>query len=503
VAVDDQELLGLLGEIADLGRARALLAWDERTKMPARGAPMRAEQIATLTALRHRRLASDELGRLLDAAAGALDGAERGSFEASLVRVARRDWEKARRVPAELRAEIARATSIAEHVWEAAREASDFAAFLPQLERVVELKRRYVECFEFEHPYDPLLDDFEPGMTTAELRPVLERLRDGVVPLLEACVAGGATLDDAPLHGEFPPAQQAELARDVAESLPLEPDAWRLDSTVHPFAVGIAISDLRITTRFDPEYVGTALWAVIHEVGHALYENGLDPALERTPLCRSVSLGFDESQSRLWENWVGRGRPFMARLLPMLAARFGEPFTGLDPEDLYRAANVVRPSLIRVEADEVTYNLHVILRFELEQQIFDGELALADLPEAWNSRMRDYFGIEVPDDARGVLQDVHWSAGAFGYFPTYSLGNVIAAQVWELAREALSDLDRQLAAGDLEPLRAFLAERIYRHGGKFEPAEMIERVTGGPLDPDPLVRHLEAKFGELYGVDRF
>jgi carboxypeptidase Taq len=495
-----EALLKPLAEISDLGRAGALLAWDERTKMPPRGAPMRAEQIGTLTALHHSRLASDELGRLLDAAAGALDGAERESFEASLVRIAQRDWDKARRVPTELRAAIARETSIAEHAWEAAREASDFAAFLPDLERVVELKRRYIDCFEYDHPYDALLDDFEPGMKTAQLRPVLERLRDGVVPLLAEIVASGTQLDASSLYGEFPDADQELLATDVAASLPLEPDAWRLDSTVHPFAVGIAISDLRITTRFEPEYVGTALWAVIHEVGHALYQNGVDPALERTPLCRSVSLGFDESQSRLWENWVGRGRPYMTHLLPMLADRFGEPFSSLDSEDLYRAANVVGPSLIRVEADEVTYNLHIVLRFELEQQIFEGTLALADLPEAWNARMSDYFGIEVPSDADGVLQDVHWSAGAFGYFPTYSLGNVIAAQVWELARAELPDLDAQLAAGELEPLRAFLGDRIYRHGGKLEPAEMIEKVTGGPLDPEPLLRHLEAKFGELYGL---
>ncbi len=496
-----QALRQPLAEISDLGRARALLAWDERTQMPPRGGPMRAEQIATLTALRHRSLASDELGRLIDAADAALGDADYDSFDASLVRVTRRDWEKARRVPTELRAAIARETSLAEHAWEAAREDADFGAFLPHLERVVDLKRRYVECFDFEHPYDPLLDDFEPGMKTADLRPVLARLRDGAVPLLEAIVAADTELDPAPLFGDFPAAAQDALARQVAAALPLEPDAWRLDSTVHPFAVGIAISDLRITTRFDPEYVGTALWAVIHEVGHALYENGLDPALERTPLCRSVSLGFDESQSRLWENWVGRGRPFMTQLLPMLAMRFGAPFDELEPGDLYRAANAVGPSLIRVEADEVTYNLHIVLRFELEQQIFDGTLALTDLPEAWNARMSSYFGLDVPTDADGVLQDVHWSSGAFGYFPTYSLGNVIAAQVWELANEALPALDDQIAAGELEPLRAFLGDRIYRHGGKLEPAEMIERVTGGPLDPGPLLRHLEAKFGELYGLD--
>ncbi|MFL5870710.1 MAG: carboxypeptidase M32 [Solirubrobacterales bacterium] len=487
-----------LGQISDLGRARALLAWDERTKMPPRGAGMRAEQLATLTALRHRLLSSDDLGGLLEAAESSLDGAEPDSFEASLARVTRRDWEKARRVPVELRAETARVTSVAEHAWERARADSDFASFLPQLERVIELRRQYIDCFDYDHPYDPLLDDFEPGMKTEQLRPVLERVREGVVPLLAEIVASGVEPDDSPLYGDFDPGLQARLARRVAEVMPLEPDAWRLDTTVHPFATGIGISDLRITTRFDPEYVGSSLWAVMHECGHALYNNCIDRELERTPLCRSPSLGFDESQSRLWENWVGRGRPFMGRLLPLLAEAFPAKFADLDPEALYQAANVVRPSLIRVEADEVTYNLHIVLRFELELALFEGELEPADLPEAWRERIRAYLGLEVPDDAAGVLQDVHWSAGSFGYFPTYSLGNVIAAQLWDLARSEIDDLDAGLAAGELTVLRDFLRERLLHHGGKHEPAEMIERVTGGPLDPEPLLAQLRAKFGELY-----
>ena len=491
-----------LGEISDLGRARALLAWDERTQMPPRGAEIRAEQIATLTRLRHQRLSSDELGLLLDEAAANLDSAPYDSLEASLVRVTKREWEKARRVPAELRAETARVTSIAEHAWEAARPESDFAGFLPHLERVIELKRRYIECFEAEHPYDPLLDDFEPGMRTADLRPVLERLRDGIRELLAAILASGVEVDSSCLRGDFPPAAQEALAQEVTARLPLEEGAWRLDRTVHPFAVGIGISDLRITTRFDPGYVGAALWAVIHEVGHALYQNGIAPELERTPLCRSVSLGFDESQSRLWENWVGRGRPFLRHLLPLLCESFPERFGDTDAEGLYRAANAVRPSLIRMEADEVTYNLHIMLRFELELELFEGRLEPADLPEAWAASMSEYLGIEVPDHARGVLQDAHWSGGSFGYFPTYSLGNVIAGQLWELARAELPDLDRQLAAGELAPLRDFLGERIYRHGGKLEPAEMIERVAGAPLDPAPLLAQLRDKFGEIYGLDR-
>mgnify|MGYP001073573178 CR=1 FL=1 len=493
-------LLEPLGQVSDLNHAAGLLGWDERTKMPPRGAAVRAEQLATLARIAHERFVSDELGRLLDAAEESLDGAAEDSFEASLVRVTRRDWEKARRVPADLAADIARAGSQSERAWEEARERSDFAAFLPHLERLLELQRRYVECFEVDHPYDAVLDDYEPGMKTPAVAEVLGKLRDGLVPLVKEIAASSVEIDDSILYGEFDAESQAALAREVAEAMPLEPGAWRLDETVHPFASAIGVSDLRITTRYEPDFVGTALWAVIHECGHAMYHNGIDPQLERTPLCRSVSLGFDESQSRMWENWVGRGRPFVGRLQAILARHFPDRFGSVGAEELYRAANRVRPSLIRVDADEVTYNLHIILRFELELALFEERLAPADLPDAWNAKVNELLGIEVPDDASGVLQDVHWAAGAFGYFPTYSLGNVIAGQTWELAREALPDLDDQLAAGELKPLRDFLAERLYSHGGKFEPAAMIERLTGGPLDPEPLLRQLRAKFGELYGL---
>lgn len=498
---DELELLrAALAEISDLGRARALLAWDERTQMPPRGAAVRAEQLATVTRLRHRLLAGDRLGQLIDRAADATGGAADDSFEASLVRVAGREWRKARRVPAELRAETARAGSLAEHAWETARRDSDFAAFRPHLERMLDLRRRYVECFEPEHPYDALLDDFEPGMRTAELRPLLARVRDGSRALLAEIVAGGVELDASSLRGRFEPAAQEELSRALVAALPLEPEAWRLDTTVHPFAVGIGISDLRITTRFDPAYIGTAVWAVIHETGHAMYQNGIDRSLERTPLCRSASLGFDESQSRMWENWVGRGRPFMDPLLALLREQVGGQFASLDPDSLYRAANRVAPSLIRVEADEVTYNLHIVLRFELELELIEGRLAVADLPEAWAQRTREYLGLEVPDDARGVLQDVHWADGSFGYFPTYTLGNVIAAQLWQLARAEIPGLDRLLANGELAPLRDLMADRVHRHGGKHEPARLIEMVSGGPLDPEPLLSYLRAKYASLYGL---
>jgi carboxypeptidase Taq len=496
------ELRRRLAEISDLGRARALLAWDERTQMPPGGAEARAEHLSTLARVRHERLASDELGRLLEGLEPEVGGLPYEADERSLVRVARRDWGKARRVPAELRAEMTRTASLAERAWVEAKGRSDFAAFLPHLERTVELRRRYAECFApFDHPYDPLLDDFEEGMTTAAIRPLLTELRDGLRPLLAAIEGRGERVDDSCLHGTFPIEAQAALATRIVAGLPLEQDEWRLDPTVHPFATAISPSDIRITTRYDQGYIGASVWAVIHEAGHGMYENGLPAELARSPLCRATSLGWHESQSRLWENWVGRGRPYLRHLHPVLVEAFPDSFAGIDPESLYRAANRVEPTLIRMEADEITYNLHIAIRFELELEIVEERLELRDLPEAWNARYAEYLGIDVPDDERGVLQDVHWAAGSFGYFPTYSLGNVIAGQLWELARAALPDLDDMLERGEPAPLRDWLRENVYRLGGKLEPLEMIERVAGGPLDVGPLLGHLRAKYGEIYELD--
>jgi carboxypeptidase Taq len=496
-----EELRRRFAEVGDLGRARALLAWDERTMMPPAGAAVRAEQIATLVRVRHERLASDEMGRTIDAAARECEGEPYDSDAASMVRVARRDWSKARRVPAELRAEIARVASLAETAWIDARRESDFRAFLPHLARNVELRRRYADCFEAEHPYDPLLDDFEPEMTSAEMRPLLVRLRDGLLPLIAAIAEREGAVDDSCLYGSFQIERQRELAREVVAELPLEPGAWRLDDTVHPFASAIAPSDIRLTTRYDERYIGTGLWSVIHEAGHGIYENALPPRFARTPLARPVSLGFHESQSRLWENWVGRGRPYLSRLLPRLRDAFPEQFADVDPEQLFRAANKIAPSLIRTEADEVTYNLHIVLRFELELAIFEDRLELSELPEAWNARTAELLAVEVPDDAHGVLQDVHWAAGSFGYFPTYALGNVIAAQLWDAVHADLPDLEERIGAGDLPALRERLAERLYRHGGKFSPAETIERAVGGTFDVRHYLDQLRAKLGEIYRLD--
>ncbi|UJA20755.1 carboxypeptidase M32 [Thermoleophilia bacterium SCSIO 60948] len=494
------ELRDLLGEISDLGRARALLAWDERTGMPPGGAPARAEQLATLTRVRHERLTAPRLGELLAELAEPAAELDPDGFEASLVRVATRENAKASRVPAELRARIARTSSLAETAWERAREAGDWASFRPHLERVVDLRREYAACFApSEHPYDPLLDDFEPGMRTAELIPVLDRLRAGTIELLERIEASPIELDVSPLRGEFAVEAQWRVARRVAATMPIAPSDWRLDETVHPFLTSISPHDVRVTTRLEPDALPTSVWALIHEFGHGMYSNRLSPELERSPLARSVSLGFDESQSRMWENLVGRSRGFCAHLAPILAAEFPDRLGGLDGESLYRAANRVARTPIRMDADEVTYNLHIALRFELEVALFGGELEVADLPEAWRERSVAILGVEPRDDAEGVLQDVHWAAGSFGYFPTYSLGNVIGAQLWErIVVPELGDPEAMFARGELEPLRELMAERLYRHGGKHLPGEMIRRLTGGPLDPEPLLRALGHKFGSLY-----
>ncbi len=495
------ELKARLGRIADLDRAAALLAWDERTGMPPGGAQARAEQLATLAELGHELTVSDELAELIERAAGEVEGLPYESDEASLVRVARRDVERARRVPTELSGELARAASLAENAWVRARAESDFAAFRPYLERNVELRRRYAECFApYEHPYDPLLDDYEPGLTTAELEPVLARLRDGLRPLVERYAGAGE--DDSFLRGEFPADRQRALVERILASLPIPADERRLDPTPHPFLTAIAPTDLRITTRYDEDNLSMSVWSLLHECGHAIYENGIPHELSRTPLGRAVSLAFHESQSRMLENWVGRSRPYLAYLLPLMREAFPEQLGDIGLDRLYRAANRVERSLIRVDADEVTYNLHIILRFELEVALVRGELEVAELPDAWNQRMWDYLGVEVPDDASGVLQDVHWAAGAFGYFPTYALGNVIAGQLWELIRRELPDLDEQLERGELAPLRDWLRERLHRHGARFEPAEMVERLVGGGLDPAPLLAQLEARQAEVTGAAR-
>ncbi len=487
------ELRARLCELWDLVKLSGLAAWDQQTMMPPRGGGVRAHQLATVSKLVHDRLVSDEIGALLEELRPYEESLGYDSDAASLIRVARRDRDKELRVPGELREAQTRAAVEAFPVWVEARRTSDFELFRPYLERNVALRREYAGCFEVDEPYDALLDDFEPDMKTVEVRGVFARLRDGLVPLIAE--ASSQEVGDSFLRGHFPVAAQKELEQLVLGRFGFREGTWRIDPVEHPFASSLGTSDIRMTTYY-PEGELRGIFAAMHEGGHGLYEHNVDPALERTPLCRGTSLALHESQSRMFENLVGRGLAFWRWGYPHVQRIFPE-LGEVELDDFHRAINKVQPSLIRIEADEATYSLHIILRFELEQELVAGTIPVGDLPAAWNDRMAEYLGVEVPDDAHGVLQDVHWSRGTIGYFPTYALGNVISVQIWERVLEDVPDLDEHLERGELGPLTDWLRDRLWRHGRKFTPHETLERVVGGGLDPEPYLRYLNAKLGVI------
>ncbi|HEY2208653.1 MAG TPA: carboxypeptidase M32 [Gaiellaceae bacterium] len=488
------DLLRRLGEISDLGRASSLLSWDEETKMPPLGAPARAEQRATLARIAHELATAPELGALLEELQELEEASEPESFEASVVRVTRRDYEKARRVPSELEAEMTRAGSLGYRAWLEARAAGDFGPLLPHLERRLALIDEYVACHEpYDDAYDVLLDDHEPGMRTADVEAVFARLKDELVPL----VAGiREPVDNSCLHGDFAPEPQRDFSLEVLTRWGMDDQAWRLDDTVHPFATAISQGDIRITARFPRENLSGIL-SCLHEFGHGLYEYQVDERYARTPLQRGASSSFHESQSRLWENIVGRRLSTWRFFYPRLRERFPERFGDVPVEDFHRAINRVAPSLIRVDADEVTYPLHIVLRFELEREMLAGDVTPADLPEAFDAKLRDYLGIEPSGVLDGVLQDVHWADSNFGYFPTYALGSVIGVQLWERAQDELGDLDAEFERGEFGSLREWLRERVHRWGRAFRPPELLERVVGGPLAPEPYLAYLREKVEAL------
>jgi carboxypeptidase Taq len=480
-----------LAEVSDLTKAATLLFWDQRVMMPSGGAPARAEALATVSRLAQERFIAKDIGQLLEELRTLEDSSDPDSFEASLIRVARHDYEKASRVPPELVGEIRRTSALALAAWGPAKAASDFEALRPHLEKNLELKHRYLDCFEpGEETYDVLLDDYEPNMKTAEVREIFDELKEELLPLIEE-VAEAGDIDDSFLTGDFDPQKQRDFGLEIVRRFGYTDEEWRLDQTAHPFMSSSGACDIRLTSNFRPDDL-SSLFATMHEFGHGVYEWGVDPALARTPLGSGVSLGLHESQSRTWENLVGRSRSFWRFFYPRLQEAFPQ-FGSVDEELFYRAVNKVQPSLIRIDADEVSYNMHIILRFELEQDLIEDRLALEDLPAAWNARIDEYLGIEVPDDARGVLQDMHWAGGAVGYFPTYALGNVMSVQIWERAKEDLGDLDERFERGEFEELREWLREHLYVLGRKFTPQETIERVTGSRIDAKPYVRYLREK----------
>jgi carboxypeptidase Taq len=480
--------------LADLGRIHALLFWDQNTMMPPDGAPARGDQAATLEAVSHERLTDPELGRLLDALEPWAADQDPDADDVRLIAELRRDFEKAVRVPTRLAAEISRAAALGQAAWQEARASADFDRFRDALARQVELRDRYVACFDgHEHPYDVLLDDFEPGLTTAKLQPLLGELVDELAPLVAEVASDAPRPDGGPFGGPYAVEDQRRAIMDILEGIGFDPDGWRLDVAPHPFAQRIAPGDVRITTRYDIHDFGVAYFGSLHEFGHGFYEAGIPDHLSRTPLGTPVSLGVHESQSRLWENLVGRGRAFCTWALPRLAAQLPGRLNGTTADDLYRGVNTVHRTLIRTEADETTYNLHVVLRFELELALTEGRLAVDDVPHAWNEGMHRLLGVDVPDDAQGALQDVHWGAGLIGYFPTYTLGNLMAAQLWEALRADLGEIDAQIERGDFSPLQTWLRERVHAHGRKFPPAELLARVTGQELAVAPFMRYLRGK----------
>ena len=503
--IDDGRNNGALGtlkrrlaKISDVWAASAALGWDQHTYMPPGGIAGRAEQLATLGSIAHEMLVSEETGALLEAAGEP----EPGTEDAALVRRARRDYERATKLPARLVADLSRATSLAQPAWEEARAASDWAAFAPHLEGILGLRRESAEYLGYEdQPYDALLDLYEPRAKTANLRAMFEGLRTALVPMIREISALPDEDRGRPLYGSYDEAAQERFGRRVISAFGYDWDRGRQDQAVHPFCIDIGgPGDVRITTRFDPGWLSPALFATFHEAGHAMYEQNVDPSYARTPLSGGVSMGVHESQSRLWENLVGRSRQFWSFYYPSLREAFPEALDAVSAEAFYRAINEVRPSEIRVEADELTYNLHILLRFELELDLLEDKLSVADLPAAWNAKMEGYLGVMPGNDARGVLQDVHWAAGLFGYFPTYTIGNVLAAQLYEAAVAAHPEIPADMARGEFGALRGWLRENVHRHGRRYDPDELVERATGRPPDAAPYLGYLMAKFGDLYGV---
>jgi len=489
-----------LADVLRVNQAVAVLSWDQQTYMPEGGTQDRGDHLATLSKLAHEMFTSDDVGRLFDDLKPYAEQLEPDSDDARLIAVTDRRYRKQTRVPSKWVAEYAQATAVAHQAWVEARHDSNFAHFQPNLERIIELRRQYADMFApYEHVYDPLLDDFEPGMKTTEVQQIFGALRPQQVALIQA-ISQRPQIDDGFLLVHYDEQKQWDFGVEVVTRYGYDWKRGRQDRSPHPFTTSFGIGDVRITTRFDPLRIHTALFGTMHEAGHAMYEQGIDPALGRTPLADGASLGVHESQSRMWENLVGRSREFWSYFFPRFKEYFPGQVGNVDLETFYRAINKVEPSLIRVEADEATYNLHIMLRLELEIALMEGSLQASQLPEAWNTRFQEYLGITPPNDALGVLQDIHWSEGLFGYFPTYALGNLISLQLWEKINQDIPDLPDQICRGEFGALLGWLRENIHRHGAKYEPQDLVQRVTGSKINPEPYVRYLRSKFSEIYGL---
>jgi carboxypeptidase Taq len=489
-------------QTALLASIESMLGWDEHVNLPAAAGEYRAEQITFLTGLVHQRWVDKQFGQWLDDLAAGPLTADSHSNTAVVIRRLKRQRDKKVKLPQSLVEELTRTAVLGQLAWQAARRENDFAKFRPYLEKMIALKKQQAEALGYEeHPYDALLDEYEPETRTADVTPVLGGLREQLAPLVTTLELSGRLPRSDILKRNFPLEIQRNFARQAAEAIGYDFARGRLDISAHPFTVGVGPRDCRITARYDEQFFNTGFFAVLHEAGHGLYEQGLPAEHYGLPLGEAASLGIHESQSRMWENLVGRSRAFWKHYFPKLQELFPLALEYVSLDEFYFAINEVRPSLIRVEADEVTYNLHILIRFELELALLKGDLQVADLPGAWNEKYQEYLGITPPNDAQGVLQDMHWSGGLIGYFPTYALGNLYAAQFFAQAKAELGDLDEMFGCGEFESLRTWLREKIHRQGQRYTAAQLVRRITGRPLSHEPLMAHLHEKFYSLYGLN--
>ncbi len=497
-----ETLKSRLRETAVLDSASRVLSYDQETVLPDKGAALRAQQLEAMSALVHKLRTAPEVGELISASEADVSLKADPVAQANL-RELRRDYDRATKLPTALVAELAKTSSLGMHAWKEARSKSDFSIFLPLLTRTFELYREKAKCLGYPKDgeiYDALLEEYEPGMTAARTKAVFGPFREKLVPLIDR-VAKSKAPDDSLARASFPIDKQVAFVTSITKQMGFDYGAGRMDVTTHPFCEGLGPGDTRITNRYRPDGWADSLSTAMHEGGHGLYEQGLPKAdAFGQPLAEAISLGIHESQSRLWENLVGRSMPFWKWCAKQAGEMLGAPLAGAAPEAIYKAVNIVKPHFIRVESDELTYNLHIMLRFDLERALLAGDLNPKDLPGAWNERMKKDLGLTVPDDRRGCLQDVHWSMGLIGYFPTYTFGNLYSAQIWEAIQRDLPARDELIAKGDFAPILSWLRTNIHAHGRRYRAEELCQKITGKPLSHDPLLRHLEAKVNGVYGA---